>query len=497
MRKTLVIVLVALFETSLATGQTANSADVQWPPNVAGQRARAYLDAFNSGDDRAMRRFYEQHRSPENLRKRPLDVRLNEQRQIREKLGKLTPAMVRAESERVLEVIAKPEKLDLWMGLRVMLEDKPPYYIAEIRIQAASPPTTTLRDYTDWTDLASLAEQARTDCGAPGFAICVVHAGKLDTAVAGVRQLMRSKPIRPDDAFHIGSVGKAMSATVIAALIEDGILQWDTTIGGVLKDVSMRDTYRAVTIEQLMQQRGGLSAFVEFDPEANRRADDWSPTRERAAFVATALMCEPAGKPGTMFQYANASYATAAYMAEVLTEKSWEDLVRERLFAPLEMKRAGFGWPATRDKRNQPRGHFGTPPNLRVQRFDEYSLPSLLRPSGDVHCSIEEFGRFAALHLRGLRGEKTVLKPQTIERLHRAPADSGDSVAYACGWIIEAGPDGEPMHFHAGSAHTFYALLTLYPRSDVAVAVVANAGTSVEAVAKRVTQAAHRRYSKQ
>ena len=69
----------------------------------------------------------------------------------------------------------------------------------------------------------------------PGIAVSVIKGGEsVYRNVAGVRKLGTSDPVKVDDAFHIGSDTKAMTAVLCGVLIDRGLLSFDTTIGEVL-----------------------------------------------------------------------------------------------------------------------------------------------------------------------------------------------------------------------------------------------------------------------
>ena len=91
------------------------------------------------------------------------------------------------------------------------------------------------------------------------------------------------------------------------------------------------------------------------------------PAEARAALVRQVLTEKPF-KPGE-YSYSNTGYVVAGYMAERVTRRSWEELMRSLVFEPLELRSAGFRWPATEDRPNQPWGHVGTPRSRRSRRI--------------------------------------------------------------------------------------------------------------------------------
>jgi CubicO group peptidase (beta-lactamase class C family) len=110
-------------------------------------------------------------------------------------------------------------------------------------------------------------------------------------------------------------------------------------------------------------------------------------------------------------------YSIAGHMAEEVTGKSWEDLMREKIFRPLDMTTAGFGAPGTGKKNDQPRGHQanGTPvePDSSAPPSDN---PVAIGPAGIVHCSIGDWGKFIAANLPSAKTR--LVKPETLEKLH-------------------------------------------------------------------------------
>jgi CubicO group peptidase (beta-lactamase class C family) len=101
----------------------------------------------------------------------------------------------------------------------------------------------------------------RAKHGLPALAAAVVKDGSIVAAGAvGVRVHGIDIKVTIDDRFHLGSDTKAMTATLVAMLVEEGKLRWDLTIGEVLGgDVpGMNPQLAAVTLEQLLSHSGGI-----------------------------------------------------------------------------------------------------------------------------------------------------------------------------------------------------------------------------------------------
>src|SRR5205823_3881074 len=96
--------------------------------------------------------------------------------------------------------------------------------------------------------------------------VLVIRNGKIDeVAVSGLRRIGRSGQVRDGDAWLIGSCTKPMTATLIARLVDRGLLAWDTPLSAMLPELAetMRPEYRPVTLVQLLSHQSGLPRDLE------------------------------------------------------------------------------------------------------------------------------------------------------------------------------------------------------------------------------------------
>ena len=232
--------------------------------------------------------------------------------------------------------------------------------------------------------------------------------------VVGVRKRGDDTKATVDDQFHIGSDTKAMTATLVALLVQDKKLSYDMTLEKALPDLAkkMHKDLPAVTLEQLLSHRAGLGATspaaVE-DPAQRARPRDAHrrrPGRPRGgARVA----------PGVKFAYSNLGYVVVGAVCERAGKDDWESLLKKHVFTPLGMKSAGFGAAGTRGKIDQPLPHneAGKP----VEPGPGADNPPVFGPAGRVHCSLGDWGKFIADQLKGARGKKGLLPAAAYKKL--------------------------------------------------------------------------------
>jgi len=363
--------------------------------------------------------------------------------------------------------------------------------------QPTAPPTPqakdTPRDIS--ADLAAIIKKHDV----PAMAAAVLHNGKtVAQGVAGVRKSGSEVKATLDDKWHLGSDTKSMTATMCAILVEQGKLRWDSTLAEVFPDLApkMHEDFRAVTLAQLLTNRGGVPTDLNFDGLWGKL---WhfkgTPTESRRFLLEAVTARPPDYKPGTKNVYANASFAIAGHMAETAAGRPYEQLMQDLLFKPLGMTTCGWGAPGTpglKDEPDQPWGHRkdGTPveplPNTPDGRGADN--PIAITPAGRLHCSIGDWAKYIALHLAAGKDNPhrscRLLKPETFDRLQTPPDKLSD---YAYGWARPerpwAGREGHRFVLtHSGSNTTWFCVAWIAPAQDFAVLVCCNSG--VEAAPK-------------
>jgi CubicO group peptidase (beta-lactamase class C family) len=107
-------------------------------------------------------------------------------------------------------------------------------------------------------------------------------------------------------------------------------------------------------------------------------------------------------------------------------------------------------------------------------------------PAVTVHCSVPDWGKFAALHLRGAEGKGRLLKRQTFRTLHTPPP----GCEYAGGWyVVERSWAGGWTLSHSGSNTYWYATIWIVPVLDFATLVATNqAGSAAAAACEDATE---------
>lgn len=337
--------------------------------------------------------------------------------------------------------------------------------------------------------LRSLASRAVVMHNLPGLAIAFVDdTGVKSMGVAGVRKIGEVDNITLRDQFHLGSCTKAITATLLARLSENGVLSFERRIVDYFPCAKINEHFRDVTIADLLWHRSGLgggSLDAEQIPLMNSATDN---RVGRAELAARLLSSEPRHPRGT-FRYSNCGWAIVGAICEAVMSQSFEDIMREQVFNPLELATAGFGPPSVHGSIKQPYGHRST--SLPVEPGLDADLPSVMASAGTIHMSLIDWGRFASIHLGGIKRE--FLREETINLLHKPPQFAtgiGKDQLYAMGWLVTNGHRQQVL-IHTGSNGMWYCQIVLFKIERWGVLVACNQGNDIaEKAVTEVSQTA-------
>ena len=315
------------------------------------------------------------------------------------------------------------------------------------------------------------------DTGLTGVAAAVMTDGRLvATAASGERRRGSGIPVTVDDRWHVGSVTKSMTATLLAVLEDDGLLSADDTVAALLPEFEVSDGWEACTLDHLLTHTAGAPANFPRSVQSVWPETPGELVAARRRFIAPILAREPESPCGERFAYSNVGYTIAGHIAETMAGDAYESLLRERVFAPLGLASAGFGPPQGDTPDQEPIGHqVALGIRLGMDPVEERADNSpVMAPAGAAHMTILDLARYGAAHLEGESVPSPALLPLAAwERLHTPVLDD-----YARGWVrYERDWAGGRVLWHNGSNTLWYALLMLLPAKNTVLAFVTNEGS--------------------
>jgi CubicO group peptidase (beta-lactamase class C family) len=327
-------------------------------------------------------------------------------------------------------------------------------------------------------DLKSVLIEYRAEYHIPALVIGIFTPDTIIIAVDGIRDVISKRKVDVADRFHIGSCTKAMTALMAARLIEKRFLTWESKIVDIFPEWKQETLsyYKNKTIADLLSHRAGIQPFVDgFEfKDVPKTIFQGSKTEKREKFAKWLLQREPTIEKTKEYIYSNGGYTVAAAMLEKVARKSWEELIQEEVFAPININGA-FGW-ATDTSSHQPLGHIRPYEWGLSNAKDWVILPDslnytcqLLEPGGDISMSMYDYCIFLQENLKALLGKSSLLEQSTYRFLYYGRKN------YSMGW---GNPYERGHHYlsHDGSAGTFYCRNLLCKEKQYGLAIFANSG---------------------
>ncbi len=234
--------------------------------------------------------------------------------------------------------------------------------------------------------------------------------------------------------FWIASISKAITATAVMKLVEDGLLDLRAPLSKYFPDAPQ--TYAAATVHQLLAHRSGLPHGYKADG-----------VMDRAAAIRAILQQKPIRNQGEFF-YSNDGYNLLAILIEVVAAESFESYVRSRIFKPAGMEGAGF-WGFEPEKSAiaplvDPRRT--TRPTIRHQGRSVANWG--YRGATGIYATAQDLFNFA----RAIADGRIIGKKAFAEMISsKNPALAPTAQSYGYGWAIRFKEGRLTEYWHGGN----------------------------------------------
>jgi D-alanyl-D-alanine carboxypeptidase len=172
--------------------------------------------------------------------------------------------------------------------------------------------------------------------GVPGAVAVAVRRDGRTKEAAGVADLETGEPLTPEHRFRIGSVTKIFVATLVLRLVAEGLLDLDGDAAPFAA---------GITVRQLLNHTSGLDDFMGdpvafFEPYRRDPAHRWElGPREELELVMEKPRLFP---PGEGWAYHGSNYIVLRLLVEDATGQPLRDALRQRVLAPLGLRRTDF-----------------------------------------------------------------------------------------------------------------------------------------------------------
>ncbi len=326
-------------------------------------------------------------------------------------------------------------------------------------------------------ELTRFIEQGQKETGVPGVALGLVQDGKVMFADGfGVKELGRTGKPDGDTLFMIASNTKALTTLLLAKLVDEHRMSWDTPVTQLFPSFRLgnAETTRSVRVKHLIcactgmprQDLEWLFEYGKMTPESSM------------ALLGT---MQPTSKFGELFQYSNLMAGAAGYTAGHLlypqTEvgAAYDRAMQSYVFEPLGMKATTF------DYKRALAGNHAAPHSPDVDGKPAKALMSVnyaaipVRPAGAAWSSVRDMLKYVSMELAEGKlpdGKNYISREPLLER--RAPqVYIGKDVSYGMGLMVDS-TYGVPVVHHGGDLIGYHSDMIWLPQQNVGAVVLTN-----------------------
>ncbi|NOY49533.1 MAG: beta-lactamase family protein [Chlorobi bacterium] len=329
-------------------------------------------------------------------------------------------------------------------------------------------------------DLDSFALAIKQQYMLPGLAIATIKDSKIsDIAVVGMNKAQKGYPLSVESKFQIASCTKSFTALLVATFVEENLISWETKISDVFKDISIHKGYQNITIRQVLSHTAGLAQFwtdgevfgiKNIIPDLNG-----SISERRRKFTQWNLSQKPPFTVGE-HHYSNGGYVIIAALLEEISGKSFEMLMKQRIFRKLELNSAEFGYPFLYDTSQPYRHMYRDENNIGISMDRTTRIPDeIFNPSGFISLTIKDFARYASFYTKVLKGEDAGFNRKAVMELFKPVVKLENTNEIGLGWqIIKV--NGIATYGHTGSDKTMRSAIAINPETGNAVVFTTNIG---------------------
>lgn len=321
-------------------------------------------------------------------------------------------------------------------------------------------------------------EQTLKDWNTPGVGVGIVVGDKLVFVKGyGYRDYEKKLPFTVKTMQPIASNSKLFTAVAAGMLVEEGKLTWDKPIKQSVPEIEFYNDQlnNNVTLRDMLSHRTGVT----------RHDLIWfkSPFTRKELFGRLRYL-EPQEPMRETFLYNNLMFAAVGQIIEIKSGKKWEEFVRERIFAPLDMGTTCY---TIADMLKQP--DYGVPFREKRDSFELYKIPYYedtegVAPAGAVISNIDELSHWLiALMNEGKYNGKQILPASvlkaTLQPAIALPNTAGEALGY---WEIlnsaygmgrqTASYRGKLLTFHGGDLPGFHSQISFMPNDKIGVIVL-------------------------
>ncbi len=249
------------------------------------------------------------------------------------------------------------------------------------------------------------------DVGFPGISLSVSRNNEKWSSAAGLGDLYNEVPLQGCEPMLIASISKVFVATLIFQLQEEEQISIEDRLSDHLQGEFMDkiENAKKVTIQQLLNHTSGLYDYL--DPlkfellSINEPFKKGTPKEK----LKLAYGKKPTNKPGEKYAYSNTNYVLLGLLIENKLSKPLEEVLRDRIFQPLNLTSAYMGTSKKPIPDGTPKGYLSIHANNDLQESTFWYHYDLATGDGGIAMNMSDLNTFMVSLNQGMLIDPTSL----------------------------------------------------------------------------------------
>jgi len=323
-------------------------------------------------------------------------------------------------------------------------------------------------------------EEAIAKEGVPGAAVAIVKDGKIAYLRGfGLKQVGTHDSIDVHTVFRLASLSKGFAPVLTGLLVEDGELDWDDRVVSYLPDFKLKDrkSTQALSLRHVLSHTTGLPRHA-----YSNLLNDGMLYEQIVCKLKDVRLPYQVGKH---HDYQNVAYSLIGDVVANQTGQSYNELLKERLFEPANMKDASAGYNDMMATVNVALPHnVGKSGYYTTDISPRYYSAS---PAAGVNASISDMGQWLRL-LMGNRPD--IIKASTLREIFTPQVQMPlrestlyqwrplERAWYALGWRVMERSEEQRLIYHGGFVNNYRGEVAFSMEDQVGVVILSNAVSS-------------------
>jgi len=282
--------------------------------------------------------------------------------------------------------------------------------------------------------------------------ISLSHEGTIVyTKAIGFDDIETQKSSTAETIYRIGSVSKMFTSTLIFNAIEENKVSLNQTIDKYFPRI---ENASKITVGNLLNHRSGIHSFTKDKAFFNYRTE-YKSSQEMVDIIAS---YKSDFEPDSQGAYSNSNYLLLSVMLEELYDTSFEDLLAEKIFNPLNLKHTNHGSKINLENNESNSYQYTTEWTKQID-----TDLSTAMGGGSIISTPNDLNKF----IEALLNEKIISK-ESLDKMTAIKDNFGMG-------IFEFTHSSKTGFGHGGNIEGFRAISIYYPKEKLALAIASNA----------------------